>query len=160
MDTWKFEARMGSRSVCIRMVTRLTCYEAWFHPKWNRHCAHYGLFPVSAEQYIMWGAFESFIMGWHDIVFVQFSFLGRFDLNIRRILMENSDGSGMKTCTCLFLPTYPQRDYDFYDLLTVHLGSILVNNQLDAQFFFHIYLFQFSTCFKHPCAHHQENQLY
>jgi hypothetical protein len=26
--------------------------------------------------------------------------------------------------------------------------------------FFHIYLFQFSMCFKHPCAHHQENQLY
>jgi len=36
----------------------------------------------------------------------------------------------------------------------------LVNNQLDAQFFFLIYLFQFSTCFEHPCAHHQENQLY
>jgi hypothetical protein len=26
--------------------------------------------------------------------------------------------------------------------------------------FFRIYLFQFSTCFEHPCAHHQENQLY
>jgi len=47
-----------------------------------------------------------------------------------------------------------------YVLLTVHLGSVLVNNQLDAQFFFHIYLFQFSTCFEYPCAHHQENQLY
>jgi len=49
---------------------------------------------------------------------------------------------------------------EFYVLLTVHLGSVLVNNQLDAQFFFHIYLFQFSTCFEHSCAHHQENQLY
>jgi len=49
---------------------------------------------------------------------------------------------------------------EFYVLLTVHLGSFLVNNQLDAQFFFLIYLFQFSTCFKHPCAHHQENQLH
>jgi hypothetical protein len=39
--------------------------------------------------------------------------------------------------------------------------SILVNNQLDTQlFFFRIYLFQFSTCFEHPRAHHQENQLY
>jgi len=38
--------------------------------------------------------------------------------------------------------------------------SILVNNQLDVHFFFRIYLFQFSTCFEHPCAHHQENQLY
>ena len=47
-----------------------------------------------------------------------------------------------------------------YILLTVHLGSFLVNNQIGAQFFFHIYLFQFSTCFEHPCAHHQENQLY
>jgi hypothetical protein len=39
--------------------------------------------------------------------------------------------------------------------------SIFVNNQLDAQFFFfRICFFQFSTCFEHPCAHHQENQLY
>jgi hypothetical protein len=37
--------------------------------------------------------------------------------------------------------------------------SILVNNQLDAQFFFRIYLFQFSTCFEHPCSHHQENRI-
>jgi hypothetical protein len=51
---------------------------------------------------------------------------------------------------------------EFYILLAVHLGSILVlvNNQLDVQFFFRIYLFQFSTCFEHPCANHQENQLY
>jgi hypothetical protein len=28
--------------------------------------------------------------------------------------------------------------------------TILVNNQLDAQFFFLIHLFQFSTCFEHP----------
>ena len=48
----------------------------------------------------------------------------------------------------------------FYVLLTTHLGSVLINNQLDAQFFLLIYLFQFSTCFEHPCAHHQENQLY
>ena len=26
--------------------------------------------------------------------------------------------------------------------------------------FFCICLFQFSTCFEHPCARHQENQLY
>jgi len=39
-------------------------------------------------------------------------------------------------------------------------SSILVNNQPDAQFFFRVYLFQFSTCFEHPCAYHQENQLY
>jgi len=34
-----------------------------------------------------------------------------------------------------------------------------VNDQLDAQFF-SVCLFQFSTCFEQPCAHHQENQLY
>jgi hypothetical protein len=45
-------------------------------------------------------------------------------------------------------------------LLTVQLASVPVNNQPDAQFFFYIYLFQFSTYFEHPCAHHQENQLY
>jgi len=50
--------------------------------------------------------------------------------------------------------------YVYYILLTVHLGSFRVNNQLDAQFFFRIYLFQFATCFEHPCAHRQENQLY
>jgi len=35
----------------------------------------------------------------------------------------------------------------------------MVNDQLDAQFF-SMYLFQFSTCFEQPRAHHQENQLY
>jgi len=40
-----------------------------------------------------------------------------------------------------------QEKVEFYVLLTVHLGSVLVNNQLDAQFFFRIYLCQFSTCF-------------
>jgi len=49
---------------------------------------------------------------------------------------------------------------EFYVLLTVHLGIILVNNQLDAQFSFRICLFQISTRFEHSCAHHQENQLY
>jgi len=36
---------------------------------------------------------------------------------------------------------------------------LLVNDQIDTQFF-SICLFQFSTCFKQPRAHHQENQLY
>jgi hypothetical protein len=35
----------------------------------------------------------------------------------------------------------------------------MVNDQLDAQLFFLICLFQFSTCFEQPRAHHQENQL-
>jgi hypothetical protein len=54
----------------------------------------------------------------------------------------------------------PQPDILFYVLLTAHLGIILVNDQLDAQFFFLICLFQSSTCFEQPRAHHQENQLY
>ena len=37
--------------------------------------------------------------------------------------------------------------------------TFLVNDQLDAQFF-SVCLFQFSTCFEQPRAHHQENQLY
>ena len=48
----------------------------------------------------------------------------------------------------------------FYVLLTVHLGIIHVNNQLYAQLFFLIRLYQFSTCFEQHRAHHQENQLY
>jgi hypothetical protein len=48
----------------------------------------------------------------------------------------------------------------FYVLLTVHLGIILVNDQLDAQFFFLICLFQSSICFEQPRVNHQENQLY
>jgi hypothetical protein len=47
----------------------------------------------------------------------------------------------------------------FYILLTVPLSIIFLNDQLDA-FFFPICLFQFSTCFEQPRAHHQENQLY
>jgi len=55
---------------------------------------------------------------------------------------------------------FPNPHNEFYVLLTVPLGSVLVNNQLDAQFFFRVYLFKFFTFFEHPCAHHQENQLY
>ena len=37
--------------------------------------------------------------------------------------------------------------------------QFLVNDQIDAQFF-STCLFQFSTCFEQPRAHHQENRLY
>jgi len=46
-----------------------------------------------------------------------------------------------------------------YILLTVHLVTILVNNQLDALFQCTC-LFHFSTYFEQPSAHHQENQTY
>ena len=48
----------------------------------------------------------------------------------------------------------------FYILVTVHLGTIPINNQFDAEFPLYIYLSRFSTCFEQPCAHHQESQLY
>jgi hypothetical protein len=44
-------------------------------------------------------------------------------------------------------------------LTRVIVNYFLVNDQIDAQFFC-MYLFQFSTCFEQPRAHHQENQLY
>jgi hypothetical protein len=44
-------------------------------------------------------------------------------------------------------------------ILIIH-KTILVNNQLDAQFFFLVRLFQSSACFEQPRAHHQEHQLY
>jgi hypothetical protein len=46
----------------------------------------------------------------------------------------------------------------FYILLTVHLGTNLVNNQLDAQFLC-IYFTSLHS-FEQLRAHHQENQLY
>jgi len=42
--------------------------------------------------------------------------------------------------------------------LTLHLGTILANNRLDALFQC-IYLFHSSTCFEQPSAHHQENRI-
>jgi hypothetical protein len=63
-------------------------------------------------------------------------------------------------------PTLPNFSYtsqyqtSFYVLLTAHLDTILINDHLDAQFFFIIRLFQSSACFGQPRAHHQENQLY
>jgi hypothetical protein len=41
----------------------------------------------------------------------------------------------------------------------VHLSIILVNDQVDARIF-SVSLFQLSTRFEEPRAHHQENQLY
>ena len=60
----------------------------------------------------------------------------------------------------IFHNSQKTKPYTFYIFLTVHLVTILVTNQPDAQFFFLIHLFQFSTCFEQPCAHHQESQFY
>jgi hypothetical protein len=48
---------------------------------------------------------------------------------------------------------------EFYVLLTVHLGIILVNNQLDAQFLFLCVYFNSLHVLEQPRAHH-ENQLH
>jgi len=45
--------------------------------------------------------------------------------------------------------------------LTVHLSITLLNDQLDAQFFYFITrLLESSTCFEQRSAHHQEVKLY
>jgi hypothetical protein len=64
-----------------------------------------------------------------------------------------------RRCHRLIFQTVLQRSHDRRKQST---ARTIVSNQLDAQFFFRIYtyLFQFSTCFEHLCAHHQENQLY
>ena len=50
---------------------------------------------------------------------------------------------------------------NFNVLLTVHLSTTRVNDQLDAQLlYFIICLLQSSTCFKQCHAHHQEVKLY
>ena len=49
------------------------------------------------------------------------------------------------------------RNFLFDILLTVHLSTTLVNDQLDVQFLYPIIrLSQSSTCFEQRCAHHQE----
>ena len=58
--------------------------------------------------------------------------------------------------SCHFSSTFDNLLLEFYVLLTVHPGMILVNNQIDAKFFL-VCLFLISTCFVEPCAHHQEN---
>ena len=50
---------------------------------------------------------------------------------------------------------------NFDVLLTVHLSITLVNDQIDAKFFYFIIrLLQSSTCFEQRLAHHQEVKLY
>ena len=54
-----------------------------------------------------------------------------------------------------------RHDEFFFVLLTVHLSINLVNDQLEAQFFYFIIrLLQFSTCFEQRRVHHQEVKLY
>ena len=51
--------------------------------------------------------------------------------------------------------------YFFYVFLSVRLSINLVNDQIDAQFFYFIIrLLQSSTCFEQRHAHHQEVKFY
>jgi hypothetical protein len=47
----------------------------------------------------------------------------------------------------------------FIKLERIILIILPVNDQLNVPLFFLTCLFQFSTCFEQPRAHHQENQL-
>ena len=56
--------------------------------------------------------------------------------------------------------TLKQFFYILYVLLTVHLSTILVINQLNAPILvFLISLLYASTSFEHCCAHHQEGKI-
>jgi len=53
----------------------------------------------------------------------------------------------IKNYVVRFMYNFKTNLIEFYVLLAVHLVTVLVNNQLDAQFLFHVCLFLFSTCF-------------
>ena len=60
---------------------------------------------------------------------------------------------------CTFLATPHDMNLRFfYVLLTVHLSINLVNDQLDAQFFY--FKIRLLLCFEKRRAHHQEVKLY
>jgi hypothetical protein len=52
-----------------------------------------------------------------------------------------------------------RKHFIFYILVTVHLGIILINNLLEAQFLLYIFI-SILYMFRADCAHHQESQLY
>jgi len=54
-------------------------------------------------------------------------------------------------------PKHVEFFFYIYIFWTVHLCIILVDNQLDAQFFSMVCLFESSTCFEQLCAHPQED---
>jgi len=54
----------------------------------------------------------------------------------------------------MWVAVFKRQCTEFYILLTVHLGTILANNQLDALPL--VYLFYLSTCFEQHSVHHQE----
>ena len=65
------------------------------------------------------------------------------------------------TCSCIKDIILKTNVLLFFFLPAVHLSITLVNDQLDAQFFYFIIrLLQSSTCFEQRRAHHQEVKLY
>ena len=64
-------------------------------------------------------------------------------------------------CVQRLLGIEPKMRHFFGVLLTVQLSITLVNDHLDAQFFYFIIrLLQSSTCFEQRRAHHQGVKLY
>ena len=99
---------------------------------------------------------------------VQLSVQGviRIGFDIHSIISNILKYRVLKKSLCTWRLQYNfQVNRDFLITLCIWLlykqqKTLFVNNQLDAQFFFLIRSFQFSTCFEQPCAHHQESKFY
>jgi hypothetical protein len=91
-------------------------------------------------------SYPLYIRHWH--------MLYSFDDSLRA-----GSGWNVSCSTNIDVPSWQKSYYNFYILLPSILLWFLVNGRIDARFF-SMYLFQFSTCFEQPCAHHQENQFY
>ena len=70
----------------------------------------------------------------------------------------------MIVSTVRWIPSYVLDSYEvnssfFYILLTLFLDITLIGDQLEAQLFYIIRLFQSCTCFEQTRAHHQEVNL-
>ena len=66
-------------------------------------------------------------------------------------------------CVCVCIPSYSAcQAHSPYCIAVCGLScsTILTNNNLTHNYFSYICLFQFSTCFEQPSAHHPESQLY
>ena len=86
--------------------------------------------------------------------------LGQFRLGQVRLLSFTVCYITSTSCYPEFQELAKKTIIFFCVLLAVHLGTVLVNNQLDSQFFFLICLFLFSACFEQSCGNHEESQLY
>ena len=75
------------------------------------------------------------------------------------VVLSITSGACPSDCHGSGKPTHRQAHNFFVFCRPCILLWFLVNDQLDEQLF-SMCLFQFSTCFEQPRAHHQENQMY